>query len=35
MVPISGLPFLTNNGVNLVSASACAVLGAAAALRLF
>lgn len=35
VVAISGSPLLTNNGVNLVSASVCAMLSAFLALRLF
>ena len=35
VVAISGAPFLTNNGVNLVSASTCAVLSAFLTLHIF
>lgn len=35
VVPISGFPILTNSGVNLASASTCAVICAIAAVQLF
>lgn len=35
VVHISGIPLLTNNGVNLVSATTCSVLCGIVALRLF
>jgi uncharacterized membrane protein len=35
VLPISGLPFLTNNAVNLLSATVTAAAGAAVALRIF